>query len=75
MTRSPKTLRSIAVDFRLRFRSVHLVDFSMKSAAADAELFGRGGHVAIRSRKSLGNQFSFRLVQIERTCLFAESLS
>ena len=34
----------------------------MERAAADAELFGSGGHVAIRGCERLGNQFSFRLV-------------
>ena len=47
----------------------------MQSAAADAELFGCGGHVAIRGCKRLGNQLFFRLVQIEGTRFFAESLS
>ena len=47
----------------------------MKRAAADAELFGCGGHVAVRRCKRLGDQFSFRLVQIEWTRFFAESLT
>ena len=48
--------------FRTPFRGIHFVDLSMESAAADAELFGCGGHVAIRGCRRLGNQFSFRLV-------------
>ena len=37
------------------FGQIHLVDFSMKRATADAEFFGRSGHVAIRGCKSLGD--------------------
>ena len=47
----------------------------MKRAAADAELFGSGGDVAVRGGKRLGNQSSFRLVQIERAGFFAERFS
>ena len=57
------------------FGGVHFVNFSMQCAAADAELFGCGGHVAIRGAKRLGDQFFFCLVQIERTRLFPKSLS
>ena len=47
----------------------------MKRAPADAELFGSGGDVAVRGGKGLGNQSSFRLVQIERARVFAERFS
>ena len=47
----------------------------MKRAAADAELFRSGGDVAVRGSKRLGNQSSFRLVQIERAGFFAERFS
>ena len=47
----------------------------MQRPAADAELFGSGGDVAVRGGKRLGNQSSFRLVQIERARLFAERFS
>ena len=47
----------------------------MKRAAADAEFFRSGGDVAVRRGKRLGNQSSFRLVQIERAGFFAERFS
>ena len=47
----------------------------MQRAAADAEFFGSGGDVAIRSGKGLSNQSSFRLMQIERAGFFAERCS
>src|SRR5205807_5129798 len=57
-----KMLSFTILNFRPRFCRIHFVDLSMESAAADAELFGGGGHVAIRRCERLGNQFSFRLV-------------
>jgi len=53
--------------FRGRFRQIHFVDPSMESSAADVELFGSGGHVAIDRGKRLHDQFLFRLMQVERT--------
>ena len=58
----------------LRFGQIHFVDFSMKRSAADAELFSRSGYVAVRCGKRLGNQPSFRFVQIERAGFFTERL-
>jgi hypothetical protein len=46
----------------------------MKCSAADAELFRGGGHVAVCCCKRLGDQSSFRLMQVERARVFAESL-
>ena len=57
------------------FRKIHFVNFAMKRAAADAEFFRSGGDVAVRRSKRLGNQSSFRLMQIERAGLFAERFS
>ncbi len=39
----------------------------MKGSAADAELFGGSGDIAVCRRKGLRNQFLFGLVQVERT--------
>ena len=47
----------------------------MQRAAADAELFGGGGDVAVRRGERLDDQSSFRLVQIERARFFAERFS
>ena len=47
----------------------------MQRSAADAQFLRRGRHITIRGCKRLGNQFSFRLVQIKRTRCFPESLS
>ena len=47
----------------------------MKRAAADAEFFGSGHDVAVCGGKRLSNQSPFRLVQIEPTPLFTESLA
>jgi hypothetical protein len=47
----------------------------VESSPADAELFGGGGHVAVCRSKRLGNQPSFRLVQVERAGFFTECLS
>ena len=58
-----------------RFGRIHFVDFPVKGAPANAELFRRSGDVAVRGCKRLGDQFLFRLVQIERPSLFPESLS
>src|SRR6266498_1455371 len=44
-------------------------------SAADPELFGCGGHVAVCCCERLGDQSSFCLMKIERTRLFPESLS
>ena len=57
------------------FRKIHLVNFAMKRAAADAEFFGSGGDVAIRRSKRLGNQSPFGLVKIERAGSFTERFS
>src|SRR5437762_4772442 len=38
-----------------RLYQIHLVDLAMQRAAADAELFGCGGDVAVRRGKRLGN--------------------
>jgi hypothetical protein len=32
------------------FGYLHLIDFSMKGSATNAELFGRGGHIAVPQR-------------------------
>ena len=61
---------SFACTGGLSFRQIHFVDLSMECAAADAELFGSGGYVAVRRCERLGNQSSFGLVQIERACSF-----
>ena len=38
------------------FGYIHVIDFSMKGSAINAELFGRGGHIAVpqRTQKSPG---------------------
>ena len=71
---APGPLRCVHAFGRF-FRKIHFVNFAMKRAAADAEFFGSGGDVAVRRSKRLGNQSSFRLVQIERAGLFAERFS
>src|SRR4030095_3321077 len=54
---------------------IHFVDLSMKRSPADAELFGRGSHVAIGRGKRLHDQFFLRLLQSERTRFSPESRS
>jgi len=39
-----------------RFRRIHFIDFTVQGAAADAEFFGCGGHVAICRCERLSNQ-------------------
>ena len=73
LARRCKSTATVAI--RLSFGQIHFIDFPMQRAAADAEFFGSGGYVAIRGGKRLGNQFLFRLVKIERTRFFPESLS
>src|SRR6266536_3064226 len=55
-------------------RRIHFIDLSMQRSAANAELFGRGGHVAIGRGERLYDQFFLCLVQIEGTRFFPESL-
>ena len=43
---------TLSADF---FAKIHFVNFAMKRAAANAELFRSGGDVAIRGGKRLGN--------------------
>ena len=69
----PLATARLAAVFRRRFRQIHFVDSSMERSTADAEFFGRGRHVAIRRGERLHDQFLLRLVQIERTRLFAKS--
>jgi len=38
----------------------------MKRAPADTELFRGGGHVSIRRRQGLQNQFALGLVEVEQ---------
>jgi hypothetical protein len=50
-----KLVRLFACDLWFSFCQIHFVNFSVERAAADAEFFGSGGDVAIRSGKRLGN--------------------
>ena len=50
--------------FGWRFSLIHFVDFSVKRSPANAELLGRGGHVAIGRGERLYDQFFLYLVQI-----------
>jgi len=46
-SRSQRLRLQLISGFRFRFRSIHLVDFAVKRAAADTELFGSGGYVSV----------------------------